>query len=232
MKKSRSQSSCSRHSIIETGDNVIICRSHTSTERKSPPEDRNDESTNYNTKGTRHSDRSSRGSPTPRVKAWWFAMGPGSQDIMWSRRSSIGLILRSLSPQMYPRFLTESRRSKNDILPGIQTNCRSFINSTATEQLHTRKYSNIHIYVYLDFVQRLVAVLRHVGRQQRADEEDLLGLDLDVRRLSLGPSQRLVDHDTRVRQRSTLSLQKRLKQKEDKDISTEKTYSAGKGGRG
>ena len=59
---------------------------------------------------------------------------------------------------------------------------------------------------YLDLVGRLVAVLRHVRVEQRADEEDLLRLDLDVRRLPLGPSQRLVDHDARVRQRSALAL--------------------------
>lgn len=59
---------------------------------------------------------------------------------------------------------------------------------------------------HLDLVDGLIAVLRHVRVEQRADEQDLLGLDLDIRRLSLRASQRLVNHDARVRQRSALAL--------------------------
>ena len=73
---------------------------------------------------------------------------------------------------------------------------------------------------YLDLVDRLIAVLRHEGVEQGADEQDLLGLDLDVGRLPLSPAQRLVDHDARVRQRTALTLSSQAQQQQAQEQRT------------
>mmetsp|Transcript_5962 Transcript_5962/g.16188 ORF Transcript_5962/g.16188 Transcript_5962/m.16188 type:complete len:273 (-) Transcript_5962:25-843(-) len=69
-----------------------------------------------------------------------------------------------------------------------------------------RGHEEIAVAVLLDLVLWLVAVIGNVRVQNLADEEDLLGLDLDVGGLSLGTSQRLVDHDAGVGKGSSLAL--------------------------
>ena len=64
----------------------------------------------------------------------------------------------------------------------------------------------VSIAVLLHLLHRLVGELGDVGIDLRPNEQDLFGLDLDVRCLTSGSSQRLVDHDAGIRQRATLAF--------------------------
>ena len=68
------------------------------------------------------------------------------------------------------------------------------------------RHEEIPVAVRLDLVLGLVAVFGNVGVEDLPDEQNLLGLDLDIGGLSLGSSQRLVDHDAGVGQRPSLAL--------------------------
>ena len=58
----------------------------------------------------------------------------------------------------------------------------------------------------LDLIYGLLGEVCDVCVDLRPHEENLFGLDLDVRGLSASPAERLVDHDTSVGKRSPLAL--------------------------
>src|SRR5690606_29293242 len=60
--------------------------------------------------------------------------------------------------------------------------------------------------ILLQALQRLARVVRQQLVQAALDLEDLAGVDLDIRGLSLEAAERLVNHDARVRQRVALAL--------------------------
>mmetsp|Transcript_40395 Transcript_40395/g.86109 ORF Transcript_40395/g.86109 Transcript_40395/m.86109 type:complete len:223 (-) Transcript_40395:269-937(-) len=67
-------------------------------------------------------------------------------------------------------------------------------------------HEEVSVAIVLHLVDGLAGIVGNVLAKECADEEDLLGLDLDVGGLALGTAERLVDHDARVGQRATLAL--------------------------
>src|SRR5688572_1433654 len=72
-----------------------------------------------------------------------------------------------------------------------------------------RGHEEVPIGVLLDLGQRLFGVPRQDLVQLGPEGQDLLGVDLDVGRLPLAPSERLMDHDPRVRERRALAMRAR-----------------------
>mmetsp|Transcript_10790 Transcript_10790/g.24526 ORF Transcript_10790/g.24526 Transcript_10790/m.24526 type:complete len:287 (-) Transcript_10790:3-863(-) len=73
-------------------------------------------------------------------------------------------------------------------------------------------HEEVAISVLLDLVERLTGRVRHVAVEEGLDEEDLLCLDLNVCSLTLGSSERLMDHDTGIGQRLPLARSSRAEQ--------------------
>ena len=69
-----------------------------------------------------------------------------------------------------------------------------------------RRHEEIAIAILLDLVLGLIAVLRNVRVEDLPNEQNLLGLDLNVGRLSLRTAEGLVDHNSRVGQSAALAL--------------------------
>lgn len=68
------------------------------------------------------------------------------------------------------------------------------------------RHEEIPVAVRLDLVLGLAAVFGNVGVEDLSNEQNLLGLDLNVGGLSLGSSERLMDHDAGVWEGSSLAL--------------------------
>src|SRR4029453_17410707 len=69
-----------------------------------------------------------------------------------------------------------------------------------------RGHEEVAVGVALDLLHALAGVVNQDAVQLLPHAEDLPGLDVDVRRLTLHASQRLVNHDAGVRQREPLPL--------------------------
>ena len=69
-----------------------------------------------------------------------------------------------------------------------------------------RRHEEIAVAILLDLVLGLIAVLRNVRVEDLPNEQNLLGLDLNVGRLSLRAAEGLVDHNSRVGQSAALAL--------------------------
>src|SRR4029453_10462633 len=69
-----------------------------------------------------------------------------------------------------------------------------------------RGHEEVAVGVALDLLHALAGVVNQDAVQLLPHAEDLPGLDVDIRRLPLHPSQRLVNHDAGVRQREPLPL--------------------------
>ncbi len=87
-----------------------------------------------------------------------------------------------------------------------------FINQPIIQRF-VRRHEKVSIRIFRNLLFRLTAVLRHVLVEARLDEQNLLGLDFNICRGSLCPSEGLVDHDTGIGQglalpRSTGTQQK------------------------
>jgi len=87
----------------------------------------------------------------------------------------------------------------------------SVVSQIATHA-HTH-HEKVPIAVLLNLLHRLIRVVRNVLVQQRLGKQNLLGLNLNVGRLSLRPTERLVDHDAGVGQRFALAGRARPQQK-------------------
>ncbi len=61
-----------------------------------------------------------------------------------------------------------------------------------------RRHEKVPIAIGLDLLLRLIAIIGNIRIQNLPDEQNLLGLNLDVSRLSLRPSERLMNHDPRI----------------------------------
>mmetsp|Transcript_36244 Transcript_36244/g.79336 ORF Transcript_36244/g.79336 Transcript_36244/m.79336 type:complete len:311 (+) Transcript_36244:182-1114(+) len=79
------------------------------------------------------------------------------------------------------------------------------INDTIIHSL-LRSHEEITVTVLLNLILGLIAVFGNVGVEHFPNEQNFLGLNFNIGSLTLRPAERLMDHNARVGQRSTLTL--------------------------
>ena len=89
---------------------------------------------------------------------------------------------------------------------------RTFINDTVIQRF-VRSHEEVAIAVLLNLLHRLVGVIGNVLVDQGLGKEDFLGLNFNVRGLSLRTTERLVDHDAGIGERLALAGGARPQQK-------------------
>mmetsp|Transcript_1781 Transcript_1781/g.3399 ORF Transcript_1781/g.3399 Transcript_1781/m.3399 type:complete len:325 (+) Transcript_1781:136-1110(+) len=76
-----------------------------------------------------------------------------------------------------------------------------------------RRHEKIPIAIGLDLLLRLIAIIGNISIQHLPDEQNLLRLNLDIGRLPLRPSERLMNHDPGIGKRPPLPRSSRPQEK-------------------